>query len=232
MPGYKVYGIPCSDIISSSGAIHCITKEIGVYQPLFISHSGIRNTNNTTSPYEVKALIKHKSGIASAKVYWSTDTSLGYNQLTMTQTADTFRAYIPAQPLNTRVYYYISANSVSGKTMTKPMTAPTGHYKFMVTNATIISGEPGNVYSYSLSQNYPNPFNPSTTINFTLSKAGKTSIKVYDVLGRERAVLLDAVKEAGIHFVNFDASSLAGGIYFYKIQSGDYSETRKMMLIK
>lgn len=116
--------------------------------------------------------------------------------------------------------------------MTKPMTAPTGHYKFMVTNATIISGEPGNVYSYSLSQNYPNPFNPSTTINFTLSKAGKTSIKVYDVLGRERAVLLDAVKEAGSHFVNFDASSLAGGIYFYKIQSGDYSETRKMMLIK
>ena len=232
MPGYKVYGIDCNAIIPSSGAVHCITKEIGVYQPLFISHSGIRNTNNTTSSYEVKAFIKHKSGIASAKVYWSTDTSLGYNQLTMTQTADTFRAYIPAQPLNTRVYYYISANSVSGKTMTKPITAPTGHYKFLVTNATGISGEPGGVYSYSLSQNYPNPFNPTTTINFSLGKTGRTTIKVYDVLGREVAVILDAVSEAGSHAVYFDASSLSGGVYFYTLISGDYSVTKRMILIK
>ncbi len=232
MPGYKVYGIDCNAIIPSSGAVHCITKEIGVYQPLFISHSGIRNTNNTTSSYEVKAFIKHKSGIASAKVYWSTDTSLGYNQLTMTQAADTFRAYIPAQPLNTRVYYYISANSVSGKTMTKPITAPTGHYKFLVTNATGISGEPGGVYSYSLSQNYPNPFNPTTTINFSLGKTGRTTIKVYDVLGREVAVILDAVSEAGSHAVYFDASSLSGGVYFYTLISGDYSVTKRMILIK
>ncbi len=232
MPGYRVVGINCTSIIPLSGAVHCITKEIGVYQPLFISHSGLRNTNNTTTPYEVKALMKHKSGIASAKLYWSIDTAAGYNQLTMTQTVDTFKAYIPAQPLNTKVYYYISGTSVSGKTMTKPITAPTGHYKFLVTNATGISGENGTAYDYNLSQNYPNPFNPMTTINFSVGKTGRTTIKVYDILGRQITVLLDEIKEPGNHFVNFDAGSLSGGMYFYTINSGAYTQTRKMILLK
>ncbi|MCE1165633.1 MAG: agmatine deiminase family protein [Bacteroidetes bacterium] len=232
MPGYKVYGIDCSLIIPQSGAIHCITKEIGVYQPLFISHCGIRNTSNTTSSYEVKAVIKHKSGIASAKVYWSTDTSMGYNQLSMAQAVDTFRAYIPAQPLNTRVYYYISAASISGKTMTKPITAPTGHFKFLVTNSTGISGESGNVCSYGLSQNYPNPFNPSTTINYSLGSTGRAVIRVYDVLGREIALLLDGVEEAGSHTLYFDASKLPGGVYFYTLTSGEFTQSKKMIILK
>lgn len=232
MPGYRVVGINCTSIIPASGAVHCITKEIGVYQPLFISHSGLRNTNNTSTPYEVKALMKHKSGIASAKLYWSIDTAAGYNQLSMTQTVDTFKAYIPAQPLNTKVYYYISGTSVSGKTMTKPITAPTGHYKFLVTNATGISGENGTAYDYKLSQNYPNPFNPMTTINFSVGKTGRTTIKVYDVLGRQIAVLLDEIKEPGNHFVNFDAGSLSNGIYFYTLTSGNYTETKKMSVVK
>ncbi|MDD5363307.1 MAG: agmatine deiminase family protein [Ignavibacteria bacterium] len=232
MPGYKVIGIDCNASIPSSGAIHCISKEIGVYEPIFISHSGIRNTNNTTTPYEVKALIKSKSGVPSAKLYWSTDTSLGYTMAYMTQSADTFRAYIPPQPLNTHVYYWISASSNSGRLVSKPLTAPLGHFKFLVTNATGTGNETGQSFSYKLYQNYPNPFNPVTTINFSLSKPGMTMIKVYDVLGREIGVLLNERKSAGLHFVNFDASMLTSGIYFYKITSGDYSETKKMMLIK
>jgi agmatine deiminase len=232
MPGYRIVGIDCNESIPSSGAIHCISKEIGVYEPLFISHSGLRNTNNTTTPYEVKALIKHKRGIGSARLFWSTDTSLGYTQSNMTQSADTFRAYIPAQPLNTKVYYYISATSSNGKISVKPMTAPTGHYKFMVTNVSGVVNETGQAFTYKLYQNYPNPFNPVTTINFSLSKPGLTVIRVYDVLGREIGVLLNERKTAGLHFVNFDASMLTSGIYFYKITSGDYSETKKMMLIK
>jgi agmatine/peptidylarginine deiminase len=68
MPGYRVVSINCASMISASGAIHCITKEIGVFNPLFISHSGLRNTSVTTSPYEVKASIKSKTGIWCAKV--------------------------------------------------------------------------------------------------------------------------------------------------------------------
>ena len=86
--------------------------------------------------------------------------------------------------------------------------------------------------SYSLAQNYPNPFNPSTTIRFSLPNAGKTQLKIYDLLGREVADLIDEFRNAGTHTVTFDASRLATGIYFYKLTAGNFNQVRKMMLVK
>lgn len=85
---------------------------------------------------------------------------------------------------------------------------------------------------YSLAQNYPNPFNPATSIKYTIPKAGITTLRVYDVLGREVAVLVNEMKQPGVYNVDFDASTLASGIYFYRIESGDYSAVKKMMLVK
>ena len=232
MPGYRVVGINCASMISASGAIHCITKEIGVYNPLFISHSGIRNTNNTTTPYEVKASIKSKNGISSAKVYWRTDTTLAYSQLSMTQVADTFKAYIPAQPLNKTVYYYISATNNSSKTLTKPYTAPGGYFKFMITNATVVNNESETVKEYRLYQNYPNPFNPGTIIRYQLSVVSDVSLKVYDVMGREVLTLVNGRLQAGKYEAKLDGSMLPSGVYFYKLVSGDFSEVKKLTLIK
>jgi len=133
LPGYRIAPINCASMISALGAIHCITKEIGVSEPVFISHSKLVNTNNTSAPYEVKAYIKTKSGVANAKVYWTTDTLQTFNQLAMTASAgDTFRVSIPAQALGTKIYYYISAVSNSGRTVTKPLTAPSGNYRFSI----------------------------------------------------------------------------------------------------
>ena len=86
--------------------------------------------------------------------------------------------------------------------------------------------------SFKLSQNYPNPFNPSTTINFAIPMASKVVLKVYDVLGREVATLLDGEKGAGNYQVNFDASKLASGLYIYTINAGSFTSTKKMMLMK
>jgi len=232
MPGYRVVGINCSSMISASGAIHCITKEIGVFNPLFISHSGLRNTSVTASPYEVKASIKSKNGISNAKVYWRTDTTLAYSQLSMTQIADTFKAYIPAQPLNKTVYYYISATNNSSKTVTKPYTAPAGYFKFMVTNSTVVNNEGETVKEYKLYQNYPNPFNPGTVIRYHLSVISNVSLKVYDLTGREVQTLVNGRLQAGRYEVNFDGSMLPSGVYFCKLVSGDYSEVKKLTLIK
>jgi agmatine deiminase len=238
MPGYRVVGINCSSMISASGAVHCITKEIATLNPLFISHSGLRNTSNTTSPYEVKASIKTKSGIANAKVYWRTDTLNPYSLLNMTQVvADTFRAYIPAQPLNTKIYYYISATSNSSKTVTKPYTAPAGYFSFMVTNATAINNEENIPNEYKLYQNYPNPFNPSTIIKYQIPKDGFVSLKVYDILGREVASLVNEDKKSGIYETSFSIHSgnnvsISSGLYFYKIVSRDFIEIRKMIICK
>lgn len=134
MPGYNIVGINSNQIITAKGAIHCITKEIGVQEPVFISHARIRSVaNNEINGYNVKAFIKSKSGISNAKVYWSIDASLGFNSIGMIQVSqDTFQAFIPIQNLNTKVFYYISATSNSGRTAVKPLTSPKGAYQFIV----------------------------------------------------------------------------------------------------
>jgi len=86
--------------------------------------------------------------------------------------------------------------------------------------------------TYSLSQNYPNPFNPTTNIKFAVSKAGFVNLKVYDLAGREISSLVNENLSAGTYSYTFDASKLSSGIYFYTLKANDFSETKKMMLIK
>ncbi|MEN8192625.1 MAG: T9SS type A sorting domain-containing protein, partial [Bacteroidota bacterium] len=85
---------------------------------------------------------------------------------------------------------------------------------------------------YELEQNYPNPFNPSTEIKFSIPNSGATTLKVFNMLGQEVATLLDAELSAGSYKYNFDASTLSSGIYFYTLEAGKYSETKKMVLLK
>ena len=85
---------------------------------------------------------------------------------------------------------------------------------------------------YSLSQNYPNPFNPSTSISFTLAKSSFVELKVFNVLGNEVATLVNQIVTAGKHQVTFDAGSLSSGVYLYTIKASDFSETKKMILMK
>lgn len=92
-----------------------------------------------------------------------------------------------------------------------------------------VSNVPG---EYRLDQNYPNPFNPSTKISFSLPHSANVSLKVFDMLGREIATLVNGYTNAGSHEVTFNASNLSSGIYFYKLVSGNFTEIKKMMLVK
>ena len=85
---------------------------------------------------------------------------------------------------------------------------------------------------YSLEQNYPNPFNPATTIKFSVKQPDIVRIKIYDVLGREVKTLVNEFKQAGTYDVQFSATGLASGIYLYRIDSGNYVQTKKMILLK
>ena len=84
----------------------------------------------------------------------------------------------------------------------------------------------------SLSQNYPNPFNAQTTIKYSLPKQSLVTIDIFDILGRKIETLAEGIKPAGNHQAVWDASGQASGIYFYRIQAGEYSERREMVLIK
>ena len=85
---------------------------------------------------------------------------------------------------------------------------------------------------FSLSQNYPNPFNPVTNINFALPKAGNVRLVVFDMTGREVAVLVNGIYASGTYKVDYDASSLASGVYFYRLVTESFTDVKKMMLIK
>ncbi len=104
-----------------------------------------------------------------------------------------------------------------------------GNFKYYGLANEVIIGIPT---EYSLCQNFPNPFNPSTTINYEIPNSNFVSLKIYDMMGREVAILINQFQQPGFYNINFNASKLPGGIYFYKIQAGDFSAVKKLLLLK
>ncbi len=104
--------------------------------------------------------------------------------------------------------------------------------KLSTENSTGVKRVSYNPATFNLSQNYPNPFNPETTIEYYLPSAGYVSLIVYDILGNKVAHLIDEHQQAGSHSVRFDGTRLASGVYFYRIQAGNYIATKKLVLIK
>lgn len=85
---------------------------------------------------------------------------------------------------------------------------------------------------FKLNQNYPNPFNPTTKISYALKDAGLVELKLYDILGNEVAVIVNENQSAGIYEVSFNAGNLPSGIYFYRLTSGNFMDTKKLILLK
>lgn len=108
----------------------------------------------------------------------------------------------------------------------------TGLYVLKVGTLTGIETQNEVSSAYRLDQNYPNPFNPSTTIRYSIPQSGHVSLRVFDALGRQAGVMVDEYQQAGEHSVRFDAGSLASGIYYYHLQAGQFSQTKRMTLLK
>jgi len=85
---------------------------------------------------------------------------------------------------------------------------------------------------FVLYQNYPNPFNPTTVIKYQLPAVSEVRLAVYDLLGREVAILVNGKQEAGVHDLRFDASGLSSGVYFYRLRAGDFTQSKKFVLLK
>ncbi len=85
---------------------------------------------------------------------------------------------------------------------------------------------------FGLEQNFPNPFNPTTTIRFSLPKPSPVILKIFDLLGREAAILVNEEKEPGEYDITFDASRFSSGVYFYRLRAGEFVSTKKLMVLK
>ncbi len=128
------------------------------------------------------------------------------------------------------VFYSYTDKNVSGQKVTYRLKQMDNDGSFAFSNE--IELEIGAPANYSLEQNYPNPFNPSTVISFATPKAGNVKLTVYNALGETVDVLVDGILEAGYHKVSFDGSSLTSGVYFYRLESGDFAAVRKFNLLK
>jgi hypothetical protein len=104
--------------------------------------------------------------------------------------------------------------------------------KFKTSTVNGITSKFESHYSFNLKQNYPNPFNPTTIISYSILTSGNVTLKIYDILGREMAELLNEYQSAGMHSVSFDASKLSSGVYFYRLKVNDFVMSKKMILLK
>lgn len=236
LPGYRVIGIPCTDIIQQSGAIHCITHSFGVKDPLLIVHQKLEDTYNYQTPYVVDARIQHKSGIQSAVVYWTTDTTQAWQTATMSNTDvlnNIWSANIPAQLPTTRIFYYIEGQANSGKMQVRPITAPTGFWNFKIlgdpidTNTTAVKPM---IIDAQAMQPYPNPANAITCIPVYAKGVTNAHIYVTDVLGQKIADLHNGDIPAGTTNYFINAATLSQGMYLITVETPRTRNTVKLMV--
>jgi serine protease AprX len=191
------------------------------------------------SNYSVGMFVVSKSLVKkdSVRLFYSSDSGATFSSspMTLTDTVDAathsgkYTAIIPKSSAVSR--FYVRAVDATNISRTSPHKAPADLYD-VKTGTTGVRPENPVPSSFALLQNYPNPFNPKTTIRYHLPRTSVVSLKVYNVLGKEIASLVNERQIFGSYSVPFNAAGLASGVYFYRLQADDFVETKKLMLLK
>lgn len=235
LPGYNIVGIDVDNqgenLISYSGAIHCITHSVGVNEPLLIQHQELEDSY-PIEQYNVSASIQHQSGIASATLFWTTNLEEGYQSLSMTNTVgNNWSAFIEENlSAPNSVYYYIEATANSGKTLSRPLPAPEAYFKFNILEHNNASLNQNNVTNIEMSV-YPNPANAITCIPVNCVGSFDGQISLTDVLGKEVAMIYQGNFESGLNQFFIHANDYAKGMYFIVLDS-EQSQIRKRLIIQ
>jgi agmatine/peptidylarginine deiminase len=228
-PGYNVVGINSNSTISASGSLHCITHCVATSDPLLISHFGLPNTTNTITPYQVDARIQHRTGIATATLYWTTDTLQPYQSVPMALTnvaLNTWTGFIPAQPVGTHVYYYIGATAVSGKTQVRPMPAPDAYFPFEVTGTTSITENAAPLFANA----FPNPSHGLTCVPLNMPVQDEGRLMLIDMMGREVMVVHEGTFVQGDKKYFLNTETLEAGAYQLVLITNNYRAAQPLMV--
>jgi hypothetical protein len=197
---------------------YVITEDNVIYQQT--GNSSCPGSSNYVHKWIVRAFTNTAAGTQISTGIWLQDTVI---TSTMSYTLP---AAWNASNCKFAVFVYLQAGQFSTTSFIQQTSKTT------VTGATGIENENQVPKDFFLSQNYPNPFNPTTNILFSLPKDGNASLKIYIAVGSEVATYLDGFIKAGTYNAEFDGSNLPSGVYFYTLRAAEYTETRKMVLLK
>lgn len=231
-PGYNLVGIDCDNqdeqIISLSGAIHCITHSVGVADPLLISHQPLQDTPDQINPYVVSGYFNHRTGIASAKLFWKTIQQSFYTEVVLTDMGNNqWQGLIPAHPAGTIIEYYLMGESVSGKIQLRPMPAPAGHWSFEVL---------GDISTSELAQTpiisrvYPNPAQAITCIELQLTHSQNIEAFLTDVTGKRVQTIHSGQLSPNRSKLFIDAAQLPAGMYQIEVVTSTGRHCQKLMV--
>lgn len=227
-PGYRVVGINSTSSIPASGALHCITHEIGVDDPLLINVKRLPDTYNTTSPYNAFAYIEHRSGIQSATLYYTTDTTQPFQQTPMFDVfGDHYEANIPAQPAGTEVFYYVYAQANSGKQQVRPITAPNGFYSFKVLGTTSVKEVENQL---NIQEPFPNPSHGITCLPLTTANPQRLTIECYNTLGEKVKTVFDGLTRMGDNKYFINTEGFAAGLYVIRYTTTNGTFTKPLVV--
>jgi agmatine deiminase len=228
LPGYTIAPVNCNSPITAGGAVHCITKEIGVADPLRIVHNPFRGELDYSSANKllVKALIQHISGINEAKIWYRSDTISAFQSIDMKQNSDdSWVGELPAFQKGTEVHYYIEATSNSGKTRYLPMPAPKANYTFRIKGS---SSNTELVTNPEISEIYPNPASAITCIPLKYSFDKPVELYLADSFGRRLKTIFKGKSARENYFI--DAADLNPGVYFIVLRSINGIQTQKLIV--
>ena len=218
LPGYNIVGIDCNKIIPSLGAIHCITKEVGVNDPLMIAVDAILPIIDAkvTVERDVHAIVKNRTGIEKVMLYYQLEevTEL-WDSIEMNIENNLTSLYIANIPeFKNTARYFIKGFAKSGKTITRPMTAPSGFY----TSKTLQTSSSNEINSTNHIEVYPNPATSMTLVDVHLSSRDRIHIGLYDAAGKMVKTLFNGNYQPNQQKLFFDASAFLPGVYFIKAE--------------
>ena len=230
MPGYEVIGINCNGIINASGALHCITKEVGSADPLRIVHEKVKDQYQITDPIPVTAKITHKSGLESTVLHYRFNETDDFTSVEMSALGnDNFEALIPNEVVNdTTVQYYIEAISNSGKTRARPVPAPVGTYSFRI--ELISNTEELPLETIAMETAFPNPSKSITCIPLNSKLGQNVSLSLLDITGKQVELIYEGEIPQGQSRYYFNGADFPAGQYIIQLKGENTTHQQKIII--
>jgi hypothetical protein len=186
-----------------------------VEDPMLITHQSLQDTDNDQNPYNVTAYINHRSGIASAQLYWRLFGNTTYNVVDMVSIGNgNWQGFIPAQVVGSTIQYYVQGEAVSGKIQVRPITAPAGYWDFSIVGLNAVA----NIFPVLETKLFPNPASAITCLRWNAPFTSDYQVDLMDMTGRKVSSLFNGMASIGEKQIFFNANEFPAGVYVVQIK--------------